>query len=223
VSLAEAARLLTVPEDSVTRVPETARRVERKTLILLPPVLAGVSDPWERRGVVETYTGGSFDLFSPEPADVRLRDIAAGLAHTCRFGGHCRAFYSVALHSLHVSRELSTDRLQLLGLFHDAGEAYVGDVPRPLKAEQEAFERIETEILEVVWESFGVEPPTEAEWSQVMAADDRLLAYEADNILADGSWAEQSPALGYDLRVDSIASVRERFHSRGEQLLDRVS
>jgi len=183
-----------------------------------------MSDPWERAGVIETYTGGSFDLFSPDSADVRLLDIAAGLAHTCRFGGHCRGFYSVAEHSLHVSHELPDDpRLQLLGLFHDAGEAYVGDVPRPLKAEQEAFERIEAEILEVVWESFAVEPPTDSEWSQVMAADDRLLAYEANNILEDGDWAEQSPDLDYDLRADSIASVRERFHSRGQQLLDRVA
>jgi hypothetical protein len=183
-----------------------------------------MSDPWERSGVIETYTGESFDLFSPDPADVRLLDIAAGLAHTCRFGGHCREFYSVALHSLHVSRELPDDpRLQLLGLFHDAGEAYVGDVPRPLKTEQEDFERIEAEILDAVWDSFGVESPTEAEWSQVMAADDRLLAYEANNILEDGNWAEQSPDLGYALRVDSIASVREQFHSRGEELLDQVA
>lgn len=77
-----------------------------------------MSDPWDEPGVVETYSGGGFDLFSPTPEDVRLRDIAAGLAHTCRFGGHCREFYSVAHHSLHVSTELPDDRprLQLIGL-----------------------------------------------------------------------------------------------------------
>ncbi len=74
-----------------------------------------MDDPWSERGVVETYTGGQFDLFDPDPAVVRLADIAAGLAHTCRFGGQCRQFYSVARHSLHVSRELPDDpRLRLL-------------------------------------------------------------------------------------------------------------
>jgi len=66
------------------------------------------SDPFEGVGVVETYTGGGFDIFEPDPEDVRLADIAAGLAHTCRFAGHCQHFYSVAHHSLHVS--VSTGR-----------------------------------------------------------------------------------------------------------------
>lgn len=183
-----------------------------------------MSDPWERPGVVETYTGGAVDLFDPDPADVQLLDIAAGLAHVCRFGGHCRAFYSVAHHSIHVSQELPGDspRLQLLGLLHDAGEAYVGDIPRPLKAEFEQFERIEDGILEVVWESVGIEPPTDEEWARVMAADDRLLAYEATNLLEDGGWADSSPELGYELQSDSIAQVREQFLSRTETLLAQL-
>jgi hypothetical protein len=183
-----------------------------------------MSDPWSSVGVVETYTGGQFDLFEPDPDDVRLRDIAAGLAHICRFGGHCRCFYSVAHHSLHVSRELPSDapRLQLFGLLHDAGEAYVGDIPRPFKAEYDVFERIEDRILDAVWTAFEVDPPTEDEWEQVMAADDRLLAYEATNILKDGSWAEESPDLEYDLQSDSIGEIRERYRSRSEALLEQL-
>jgi len=179
--------------------------------------------PWDSSGVVETYTGGSFDLFDPDPEDVRLPDIAAGLAHTCRFGGHCRTFYSVAHHSLHVSRELADagPRLALLGLLHDAGEAYVGDVPRPLKTELETIERLESEILEAVWAAVGIASPTEAEWARVMAADDRLLAYEADNILEDASWAGESAALGYELCSGEIEEIRDRFLARAEQLIDR--
>ena len=182
-----------------------------------------MDDPWSERGVVEMYTGGQFDLFYPDPADVRLADIAAGLAHTCRFGGQCRQFYSVARHSLYVSRELPDDpRLRLLGLFHDAGEAYVGDVPRPLKAEYDAFERVEERVLSAVWAGLGVEPPDDDEWERVMAADDRLLAYEAANILEDGSWAGNPRDLGYDLHSGSIGAVRDRFHQRAETLLERV-
>lgn len=182
-----------------------------------------MGDPWTDVGVVETYTGRQFDVFDPEPGAVHVDDIAAGLAHTCRFGGHCQHFYSVAHHSLHVSRELPDDpRLQVLGLFHDAAEAYVGDVPRPLKARYDVFERVEDEILDTVWRALGVEPPGESEWERVMTADDRLLAYEARNVLEDGSWAGEAPDLAYELRSESIEAVRTRFLSRSETLLDRI-
>jgi hypothetical protein len=169
--------------------------------------------------VIETYTGGRFRPFDPRPADVELLDIAAGLAHTCRFGGHCRRFYSVAQHSLHVSHEFNGPRLQLLALLHDAGEAYVGDIPRPVKAELDGVESVEGAIREAIWAALGVDPPTAEEWRRVMAADDRLLAYEADRLLADGSWAAASPDLEYDLGADSVETVRDRFCSRGERLL----
>ena len=172
--------------------------------------------------VIETYTGGRFRPFDPRPADVCLPDIAAGLAHTCRFGGHCRQFYSVAQHSLHVSREFDEPRLQLLALLHDAGEAYVGDIPRPVKAELDQIERVEAAIREAVWTALGVDPPAAGEWERVMAADDRLLAYEADRLLADGCWAEQSPDRDYELRAGSTSGVRDRFQARGERLLARL-
>jgi len=169
--------------------------------------------------VIETYTGGRFRPFDPRPADVRLTDIAAGLAHICRYGGHCRQFYSVAQHSLLVSREFDDPRLQLLALLHDAGEAYLGDIPRPVKAEFDRIETVETAVREVVWTALGVDPPTEREWTQVMDADDRLLAYEADCLLADGSWAPDPPDLDYDLRATPADEVRDRFRARGEALL----
>ncbi|MFC7134089.1 MULTISPECIES: HD domain-containing protein [Salinibaculum] len=183
-----------------------------------------MGDPWTDVGVVETYTGRQFDVFDPVAEAVDLDDIAAGLAHTCRFGGHCQHFYSVAHHSLHVSRELPEDepRLQLLGLFHDAAEAYVGDVPRPLKARYDVFERVEAEVLDAIWRALDVDPPDETEWERVMTADDRLLAYEAGNVLEDGSWAGEPPDLAYELRSDSIETIRTQFLSRSETLRDRV-
>jgi hypothetical protein len=182
---------------------------------------------WSGEGAVETYTGHRFDVFDPDPADVRLADIAAGLAHTCRFGGHPRRFYSVAEHSLHVSEELEgrggdDPRLGLLGLLHDAGEAYVGDVPRPVKRRVEGFEHIESAVLDAVWSGLDIAPPTAAEWERVMRDDDRLLAYEADELLADGSWAEAPPDLDYDLGARAIDETREAFRARAEELLARL-
>jgi hypothetical protein len=110
----------------------------------------------------------------------------------------------------------------VFGLLHDAGEAYLGDLPRPVKAEFESFERAERRILEAVWRAVDVGPPTDAGWDAVMAADDRLLAYEASELLADGSWAADPPDRDYDLRSNDVAAIRERFLTRAEQLLAEV-
>lgn len=85
---------------------------------------------------VETYSGLYVDCFAPRPATIRLEDIAHALAHTCRFGGHCRTFCSVAEHAVHVAFKLlnqGCNDFALAGLHHDDAEAYLGDVPRPLK------------------------------------------------------------------------------------------
>lgn len=190
-----------------------------------PPERGRDSDGRTRRGsFVETYTGGRFYPFDPAPDEVRIEDIAGGLAHTCRFGGHCRRFYSVAQHSLHVCAELADhgSRLQTYGLLHDAGEAYLGDIPRPIKAELEGIDRAERRIREAVWSVFDLPPPTAEEWATVMAADDRLLAYEASELLVDGSWADDPPDLDYDLGTDSVDDVRERFLARAGTLLPRT-
>lgn len=174
---------------------------------------------------IETFTGGRFYPFDPRPAEVQLEDVAGSLAHTCRFGGHCQRFYSVAEHSLYVARELADcgERVQAYGLLHDAGEAYVGDIPRPVKARLGDFEAVEARIREAVWDAVGLPAPTESEWEAVMAADDRLLAHEADRLLDDGSWATEAPELSYDLDAadpTSPSEARGAFLDRARSLLD---
>lgn len=173
---------------------------------------------------IETYTGGRFYPFDPRPEDVRLADIAGGLAHTCRFGGHCRWFYSVAHHSLLVRREVADrpPRVQAYALLHDAAEAYLGDVPRPIKPELAGYDRAEADIRAAVWTALDLPPPADEEWATVTRADDRLLAYEADQLLADGSWAADPPDLEYELSGRSVGEVRAAFRERAEALLERV-
>jgi hypothetical protein len=71
---------------------------------------------------------------------------------------------------------------ELFELLDDAGGASLGDLTRPVKTEFEPFERAERRIRRAVWTALDVEPPTGAEWGAVMAADDRPLAYEADEL-----------------------------------------
>jgi hypothetical protein len=77
-------------------------------------------------------------------------------------------------------------------------------------------------VLEAVWSAFGIDTPTESEWEQVMAADDRLLSYEATHLLQGGDWAGDPPDRGYDLDSDDIERVRDQFTTRAESLLTEV-
>jgi hypothetical protein len=83
-------------------------------------------------GWIQTFSGVEFHPFDARPEDFYIEDIAHGLSHLCRFAGHVREFYSVAEHSVRVSWACAPeDALQ--GLLHDATEAYLIDLPSPIK------------------------------------------------------------------------------------------
>lgn len=86
---------------------------------------------------VETFTGQFVNVKSPDPDTINLEDIAHALSQTCRYGGHCQEYMSVAEHAVFVSVRLERQgygrRTQLAGLHHDDAEAYLGDIPRPMK------------------------------------------------------------------------------------------
>ena len=82
---------------------------------------------------IQTYTGRKFSLINPKPEDVDIIDIAYSLSRQCRFNGHTLFFYSVAQHSCLVSQNVSKEN-EKWGLLHDAAEAYIGDIVRPLKS-----------------------------------------------------------------------------------------
>jgi len=178
-----------------------------------------------RKGqAMDTFSGEQFYPLAPDPAEVQVVDVAHGLANTCRYGGQCQVFYSVATHSRYVSRELAGEHgplVQLYGLFHDAAEAYVTDVPRPVKGELPTFEAIERGIREAVWEHLGVGHPTDRQWEAVMAADDRLLQYEADTLL-DRFQPAEVPDLSYPRDGCNPPDARRAFLDRAEELLAAI-
>src|ERR1017187_2988058 len=110
-----------------------------------------------------------------------VEDIAHALAHRCRFGGHASKFYSVAEHSVHVS-QLYLPEHALWGLLHDASEAYLVDLPRPLKLLPEfaPYREAECQLQRAVAVRFGLPPYQPA---SVTEADDTMLWIEAHSLL----------------------------------------
>lgn len=127
-----------------------------------------------------TATGKWFDVLNPDPALINLTDIASALSKLCRFGGHCREFYSVAEHSIQVSRLVAqrsgaTKEGIAWALLHDASEAYVTDVPRPVKHQIPQYIAIEDAVQKAMAERFRLSWPMPDE---VHEADHELLALE---------------------------------------------
>ena len=133
------------------------------------------------RGFITTYSGLRFWPLEPDPEKVYVSDISHALSCQCRYGGHCDKFYSVAEHSVSVSR-LCAPEDALWGLLHDASEAYLVDVPRPLKELPEfvAYRAAERRLQRIIAQRFGLPPEQPA---SVTTADDTLLWVEAHSLL----------------------------------------
>lgn len=137
-----------------------------------------------------TASGRRFNLDEPRAEDVDPLDLAHALSNLCRFGGHVREHYSVAQHSVLVS-EIVGRPFRLAGLLHDAGEAYVGDVVGMLARRLPAFRVVETRILDVVAERFGL-PRWQLDAPEVKHADAVALLTERKSLLPPSPhpWAE---------------------------------
>jgi 5'-deoxynucleotidase YfbR-like HD superfamily hydrolase len=136
---------------------------------------------------IGTYSGKCFWPLDPKPEEICLEDIAHALSQICRFTGHTSEHYSVLTHSLNVER-LLIDRgynelTQLYGLLHDAAEAYVGDMSRPMKICCPSFQAIEDGVQAAVYKHFGLPEPTPEIAAAVKEADNYILALEARRLM----------------------------------------
>ena len=124
-----------------------------------------------------TATGKQFWPLDPRPEDIDIRDIAHALSLVNRYGGHTPTPYSVAEHSLYVAEYVAARHGRpLRALLHDASEAYLGDMVRPVKHQLPEFQAAEDRLQAVIEERFGLTMAGVTE-------EDRACTKEADNAI----------------------------------------
>lgn len=175
---------------------------------------------------MQTYTGRKFWPLDPRADEICIEDIAHGLSMQCRYAGHCLQFYSVAEHSVLLSRALP-DELKLWGLLHDAAEAYVLDVIRPLKPALSGYREIEDRVMVEVCQRFGLNylgSPSSMP-SMVKEADNRILVDEKQQNMAPGLvWGTDSLApLGVELQFWTPGRAEYQFLAEFSRLTNSAA
>jgi 5'-deoxynucleotidase YfbR-like HD superfamily hydrolase len=169
---------------------------------------------------ITLQSGAIFDYQNPWNSGFTIEDIAHGLSNICRYAGQCRAFYSVAEHCLHVS-EVAKGH-EYAALLHDAAEAFIGDVPGPLKCQLSDYRQVEGEVERAIFSRFGLPTPLPKE---VKNADMRVLASEQAQIMRPGtdSWAQTSGLAYADITVLHLppADAKQMFLDRFEYFSSR--
>lgn len=142
---------------------------------------------------IQTFTGRQFWPLDPRADEVDIRDIAHSLSLQCRYNGHCNRFYSVAEHSVLVCWAASP-AVKLTALLHDAAEAYLCDLPRPVKHSVTGYKEAEQVVERVIAERFGLEFPFPDE---VHSLDARICLDERDQVMGPlpAPWGEPFASL----------------------------
>lgn len=156
--------------------------------------------PIPRKGDwMQTRSGGQVWPMDPRPEEIHIEDIAGALSKLCRYGGQTLRFYSVAEHCVHMALA-APDDMHLAALLHDASEAYLSDVIRPIKRHLTNYETIEAGLERAIAQRFCLAWPMPAE---VKRMDTAILADERDQVMATPPvpWSQTTePPLGVTLQ-----------------------
>lgn len=172
----------------------------------------------DRGDWIQTFKGIKFHPYAPLPEEIDIRDIAHALSMICRFGGHSERFYSVAEHSINVS--MLASECPLRALLHDASEAYLGDIPRPIKSMMPEYVVAEKRLQTVIYETFEQPAAVDQCKDYLHKWDDTMLSTEMQRMMADPPepWATLPPAVSCKLHHWSPAKAEYFFLERYERL-----
>lgn len=176
---------------------------------------------------MNTFTGRIFDPLKMMKQDVCVEDIAHALSLVCRGGGHIRYFFSVAQHSMNCASEAAargwSGRIVLACLLHDASEAYIADIIRPVKPYLTNYLDIEAQIMDVIYDYFELADLTPEEKKFCKQIDDEMMEHEL-RIMMPGEERRQTPILMSepDFRERPYRDVEEEFKGMVEKYTENL-
>ncbi|QKD00040.1 hypothetical protein EB231_34750 [Mesorhizobium sp. NZP2298] len=174
--------------------------------------LRTVADATKRKGdTLQTFSARLFWPLDARQDEVHIEDVAHSLSLQCRFAGHCKQFYSVAEHSVLIANWIwwhgpAADAL--CGLLHDATEAYLVDMPRPVKRSLPEYQRHEAALWKVIAARFGL---PEVMPDVVHEADNRIIGDELVNMRPMAWHAKHNDPLGVELQFWSPEQAEDAF------------
>ena len=174
--------------------------------------------------VMNTFSGKKFDPMHMNSEDVSLEDLAHALSLLCRGGGHLQYFYSVGQHSINCMKEARargwSKRIQLVCLLHDASEAYIADIIRPVKVHLSEYYKIESKIMDCILEKFGLDDLSEEENSRWKQIDDEILDHELRELMIGEKDRPIKPLASVpDMAEQNWRDVAEQFKTLAEALI----
>lgn len=155
---------------------------------------------------MQTYLGVQFWPLDPRANEINIVDIAHALSNMCRYAGHCKKFYSVAEHSVLVSH-LVPPKDALAGLLHDATEAYLVDVPRPIKGYLGGYHEFEHTLWVAVAEAFNLSVDLP---ESVKVADNAILLAEAEQIMGPKPAPWNIPGEMADVKIECLSPSKAK-------------
>lgn len=175
---------------------------------------------------ISTPSVEKFYFLDPDPKDIYISDIAHALSLTCRFGGHCSVFYSVAEHCIilaTIAEMEGADQLTVMAcLLHDAEEAYLPDIPRPIKAVMPEAQNIYANLQIAIIDKFHLD---EADDELIWDLDKRLCITEAKELgIWNEDWEDAGAIIQFKLHLWSSDDAKElfllNFYKLAEELYD---
>lgn len=174
---------------------------------------------------ITTYSKVHFTPTEPKAEDIRIEDVAHALSLLCRANGHFEQFFSVAQHSINCCGEAAargySKRIQLACLLHDASEAYISDITRPVKQHLSQYLTYEEQLQNMIWNTFLNEPLTNEERKLVFDIDDAQFYYEFLNLMGEKVYHVEPVLLDRpDLTTREFKHIEKQFLSMFYTLTD---
>lgn len=175
-----------------------------------------------------TFSKQRFSPFQAKAEEIDIIDIAHALSLLCRANGHIRHFYSIAQHSLNCSKEAEarglSEKIQLACLLHDASEAYISDITRPVKRSLPQYVEFEEVLQNRIFDRFSLSHLDEKEQAMVKEIDDCLLYYELLELMKEEIFEESPEIISKpDLEQRDFLAVKEAFLAEYDRLANALS